>query len=106
MGRLVNWGITVCSYEEVLSAKEYNLKGFKLFPNPVDESFQLSFDLKSERVEVLLYDALGRTVLQKSFQSNGLKFKERIQTTSLKSGIYFLKVINGGFSAVERVLVQ
>ena len=106
IGRLVNWSINICNSQKVLATKEHNLKGFKVFPNPTDESFQLSFDLKSEGVEVLLYDALGRTVLHKSYQSNSLKFKERIETTSLKSGLYFLKVINGGFSTVERVLVM
>lgn len=106
IGRLVDWGLRVCSYEEVLKAKEFNLKGFKLFPNPADESFQLSFDLKSEKVEVLLYDALGRTVLQKSYQSNSLKFKERIETSRIKAGLYFLKVVNGGSTVTERVLIQ
>ena len=98
--------MTICSYEEVLATKEFNLKGFKVFPNPADESFQLSFDLKSERVEILLYDALGRTVMQKSYQSNSLKFKERIKTAQLKAGLYFLKVINGEGSVMERVLVM
>ncbi|MEL4454873.1 reprolysin-like metallopeptidase [Lutimonas vermicola] len=106
IGHLVNWGMRVCSYEEVLSAKEFNLKGFNLYPNPADESFQLSFDLISDRVDVLLYDALGRIVLQKSYQSNSLKFKERIQTAQLKAGLYFLKVVNGDGFVMERVLVR
>ena len=55
---------------------------------------------------MLLYDALGRTVLQKSFQSNGLKFKERIETPQLRAGLYFLKVVNGGNTVMEQLLIQ
>lgn len=106
MGHLLSWGMNICSYEEVLAAKEHVLKGFVLYPNPADAYFELSFVLKSEKVDIAIYDALGRKVVQKSFQSSTLKFKERITTDHLRSGIYFLKINNGGFFAMEKVLIQ
>lgn len=106
IGRLVSWGMTVCAYDEVLASKAHLLKGFRVYPNPAENSFQISFDLKSDAVEIQLVDALGRTVIQRNYQSNSLKFEERINTEYLNGGIYFLKVINGGFSAMEKVVIK
>ena len=106
IGRLVSWGMTVCAYDEVLASKAHLLKGFRVYPNPAENSFQISFDLKSDAVEIQLVDALGRTVIQRNYRSNSLKFKERISTEYLNGGIYFLKVINGGFSAMEKVVIK
>ena len=105
-GRLISWGINFCGTQDVLASKEYNLEGFKLFPNPAKGSFQLSFEPKTEKVVVHLYDALGRKVFQKTYRSKGFEFNQRIQTEQLKAGLYFLKVINGEDIAVERILLE
>ncbi|MGI9531626.1 reprolysin-like metallopeptidase [Lutimonas sp.] len=106
VGSLLSWGITICSYDEVLAAKDFKLKGFNLYPNPTDDSFELSFDLKAAQVELILYDALGRSVLQKSFESNALRFRERIHTSHLKAGLYFLKIVHGKDVVMKRVLIK
>ncbi len=106
IGRLVSWSMGICSYDEVLSAKEESLEDFKVYPNPSEGSFTVSFILKAEDVALQLFDILGRRVMQKSYQSNSLEFKQRIETGGLTKGIYFLKVRNGKFFSTKKVILK
>jgi subtilisin-like proprotein convertase family protein len=106
IGRLVSWSMSICSYDEVLSAKEQNLKGFNVYPNPTDGSFEVSFTLKPGDVTLQLFDILGRRVMQKFYQSNSLEFKQSIETIGFNKGIYFLKVSNGGHFSTKKVIIK
>jgi subtilisin-like proprotein convertase family protein len=105
-GQLNEWSLNICSFDQVLSAKESSLKDFKIYPNPADESFTVSFSLKDPNVRIELFDILGRKIVSSTFESISLKFTERIETSGLNKGVYFLKVYNGGFRSTQKVILK
>ncbi|MBH2004391.1 MAG: T9SS type A sorting domain-containing protein [Sphingobacteriia bacterium] len=65
----------------------------KLYPVPVNTLLQ--FDLYSNdtgRVEIQLYDLLGRTLGLREFQYNTLPVNQKIDFSKYASGPYFLRV--------------
>jgi subtilisin-like proprotein convertase family protein len=105
VGQLIDWSLNICGFDQVLSAKETELKDFRVYPNPSEGIFTLSFVLKDPNVRIELYDMLGRSVLFKSIESNSLQFSQQIETRGLDKGIYVLKVLNGGFQSTRRVIL-
>ena len=49
-----------------------------------------------------LYDITGKVVLRREISANG---SEKIAIDGLSSGVYFVRVVGGGRSAVRKVLV-
>lgn len=68
---------------------------FNLFPNPVNDIFTLSLSgLKSGNTLVEVVDLQGGVILQKTF--NGESISDfSINLTTLQSGMYFCRCING-----------
>ncbi len=104
-GTLESWSISICG-SKVLAVEDESLDSFKVYPNPSQGSFEVSFTLKSDEVQLELFDVLGRSVLQKSYQSNEIEFRQRIETTGLNKGIYFLKVRNGRLFSMKKVILK
>ena len=83
--------------------------GFVLFPNPVTASAQVSFRLpRTGQAELVLTDALGRTVEQTSAGSLAAGAHTiNWEPANRRAGVYFLRLLVDGQSAgVQRVLVQ
>jgi uncharacterized repeat protein (TIGR01451 family) len=59
-------------------------KGFSLYPNPVGNILKFNTNNKIDKVDI--YDEVGRIILTTSVQNNA------IDVSSLRDGIYFLKV--------------
>lgn len=70
---------------------------FKLYPNPVQNHFELSSDLTIEKVEV--YSMLGQLV--KSFP-----MQNQYEVSDLKKGSYLVKVTSGETSESKIILID
>ena len=71
----------------------------KVFPNPANQTVYVSN--LPHRAEVLLLDASGKVLLQRK----SLQTQYSIDVSKYASGIYFLKVIDGGNTVVIRKMV-
>ena len=76
-----------------------------LYPNPFNEKLTIEYSLSSsEQVSVIIYDALGRTVLEKTYSSQipGLH-RKNIDFRNLSTGTYFVKIFLGDYSSVKKI---
>ena len=88
-----------------LSISEEALIGLKVWPNPSQEYFYVSFKLK-EDFTISLFDAQGRSVYQKHHNYDNNLNKARVSTTNLTKGTYILTVSRQGTSYHQKVIVK
>lgn len=61
---------------------------FKIFPNPVDDFFQIEFPGQIEQSRLLIFDILGQLVLDRTIPAD----ESQIRVESLASGLYLLRL--------------
>lgn len=101
--------LKVCSIAPVsntLSTNDVDWPSLKIFPNPNNGNFNINFTPQSgEKVDVILYDLLGRQVYSKEFESTNF-FEEAIDMNNSGSGIYLLKIKDGNRSITRKIIVE
>jgi subtilisin family serine protease len=70
-----------------LIVQENDIENFSVFPNPVKNTFSISFPNYIETAQLLIYNNLGQKVLEKNIYSNGI-----VSLEGFSSGIYFYKI--------------
>lgn len=81
---------------------------FKLYPNPNSGSFQLQYQSASGggRVQLELFDMLGRSLWQKDVQAQELAVSKEIRIDGLKPGRYVLRMLDGKKSGRKILVVK
>ncbi|MGN6532526.1 MAG: PA14 domain-containing protein, partial [Ginsengibacter sp.] len=74
------------------------------YPNPFTNSIVVSISGGSGSYDLVLVDALGRTIWKRSGTKNAGTYQQSINTSSLERGIYFLKVIQNNNSSVIKLV--
>lgn len=83
-----------------LSVRNNTINGLKVYPNPVNDGIlYISTDLNEEK-NVQVYDVLGKQVL------NITSSTEAINLSSLNTGLYIVKITEGGKSATVKLAVK
>jgi len=106
-GTLNSWSITVCGQVFTpLSAAQYTLKDFVLYPNPNTGSFTVQFTPGSQdAIGITVHDMRGREVFKNNYTSAGL-FSNNINLQNAQSGIYMVTVQNGTHKEVRKIVIQ
>ncbi|MBX2826993.1 MAG: T9SS type A sorting domain-containing protein [Flavobacteriaceae bacterium] len=87
--------------DDVLSTEsEAFAASIVLHPNPASEIVNISLQEASAH-ELTIYDSLGRIVMTKQNSTDGT-----LNVSSLSSGTYYVRIDQGGNSAVKRLLVK
>tara|TARA_B100001175_G_scaffold17_1_gene37 strand:- start:967 stop:1467 length:501 start_codon:yes stop_codon:yes gene_type:complete len=85
------------------STNEIDDFNFKLYPNPVIDMVNLTFDSSFENsFKVEIYDTLGRLSFTQNKLSTGNKLSFNI--SELERGIYILKLYNNDKISVQRII--
>lgn len=85
------------------STNEINNFEFEIYPNPVIDIVNLSFENNFENMfKVEIYDALGRLSFTQNKFSTGNKLSLNI--SELERGIYILKLYNNNKISVKRII--
>lgn len=82
--------------------------GLRLYPVPAANTVTVSFDAFTKgNAEIIIINQLGQKVLYKRVQvSDGINFNT-IDITSLKGGVYTVKVHNGtGFQVMKMIIIK
>lgn len=88
------------SHNQVLSIEENQLENFSVYPNPVNgNNFYIS---TRENASVQIYDVLGKQVINTRVSQNA----NVVNVSSLKSGIYLVKISNGTRSVTKKLIKQ
>ncbi|WP_160749515.1 reprolysin-like metallopeptidase [Flavobacterium sp. Sd200] len=106
-GTLNNWSLTICGQVFTpLSATQFNLKDFALYPNPNNGSFNVQFTPQSQDATVIkVHDMRGREVFSSNYTATGM-FNNSINLQNAQSGIYMVTVQNGSRKEVRKVVVN
>jgi hypothetical protein len=76
-------------------------------PNPSNGSFQLQFLFNSaDNTAVVIYDMIGQRVYEQQLGNYSGYFSGQIDAVNLASGIYVLKVIHGGSTYENKILIK
>ncbi len=81
---------------------ENEKNSMRMFPNPCRDFLSIEMDRSYEDVHVILYDCLGRIVMDESFFDGSLI---NINTGSFDRGIYFLRLVADGREKFERKVI-
>jgi len=106
-GTLNSWSITVCGQVFTpLSAAQFSLKDFTLYPNPNMGTFTVEFKSQTQNnIGVIVHDITGREVFNNSFANTGM-FSHNISLQNVQSGIYMVTVQDGNRKEVRKVVVK
>jgi hypothetical protein len=64
---------------------------FALYPNPADEQLNISYSVeKDEKVELELYDVLGKQIMIQSLNSGDL---HQVNSSQLQHGVYIYRLL-------------
>lgn len=80
---------TIGCYPSVLSNEDFALNELKIYPNPVNDILNFSFD--KEITAVSIYNLIGQEFLSKSVNNN----QTSIDISNLSAGTYLVKVSSG-----------
>jgi hypothetical protein len=84
-----------------------NSIGLTVGPNPSNGYFLLEFSVSTtDNTAIQLYDLLGQRVYDQELGSFTGFFSQNIDATTLASGIYVLKVVHGGNTYQDKIMVK
>ncbi|MEZ4955849.1 MAG: T9SS type A sorting domain-containing protein [Saprospiraceae bacterium] len=87
-----------------ISSQTYEVQEAQLFPNPAKDLVNLRLVKSFEQGRLEIFDAQGRSVRQQILSANTLQYQ--IETATLLSGLYMVKIETDGELAVHRLVVQ
>ncbi|TVZ56379.1 putative secreted protein (Por secretion system target) [Lutibacter sp. Hel_I_33_5] len=90
-------------FDSSLATDKYKFSGLKLYPNPVRNNFNLTWN-NTEKVAVSIFDASGKLI---SFNKDiSLNNSFKVDTRNYSKGIYFVKVNNAKGMTVKKIIVE
>lgn len=79
----------------------------KMFPNPHDGKFNLSFNLKNKGdAKVSIFNIEGKEVYSEKLSNFSGEYNKDIDISNNKKGIYFVKIEQGSHSQVKKVVLE
>lgn len=104
-GRVISWGLVICSETSTLGHEDLELTDFTVYPNPNNGSFNVKFNGNaSNPVKVLVHDMRGRVIFEKDY-ANSATFNENI-TVNAQTGMYILTVSDGERKMTKKIAVN
>lgn len=108
---LSGWGetedYTIEVQNPVASIEDFAFSGFNLYPNPSNGEINLAFEvINTDEVTTQLYDLRGRKVSQKTFKNVSTQFSEKLTYDNVSTGIYLLRISNGGKVSTRKIIIK
>ena len=99
-GQLNEWSLNICSFDQVLSAKESSLKDFKIYPNPVTDGRVYIVTADNQPKTIRIFDVLGTPVLETTL------IGKELNLNGLNSGMYLIQVFEKDKVATRKLIVK
>jgi hypothetical protein len=93
---LLTTSFNICVQNPTLSIEDNILNQIKIYPNPVDDVFEIETNLNIDKVT--LFNVNGQIVL--------IEKQKRISIPSLSNGIYFVKIEDENGGVMVKKLVK
>jgi subtilisin-like proprotein convertase family protein len=105
-GTINSWFIEVCAQTLTLSAEDFGLDQFVLYPNPGNGNFNIRFNsASSNEIGIVVHDIRGREIFSRNYQNTGT-FEQNVQLTSVQSGVYLVTVKDGNRKEVKKLIIE
>ena len=100
--------VTGCMLKSIaINYNPTNSIGLTVAPNPSNGSFLLEFAFQtSDNTAVQLYDMIGQRIYDQELGAFTGIYSQQIDVTNLAAGIYVLKIIHGGNTYKEKILIK
>ncbi len=79
--------------------------GVLLFPNPTDGDFTVRVDPRATRVNIILFDATGRTIIAQQVKASGGSVNYPASSL-VNPGLYVVRIDDGTTTMSERLIVR
>ncbi|MCU0431415.1 MAG: carbohydrate-binding protein [Cytophagaceae bacterium] len=79
---------------------------FQIFPNPTSGNLFVNAYTGGQPVTLSLINGMGNVVLEKDFATSGERLETTLDCSALGSGIYYLKMIQGSDTKVQKVIIK
>ncbi len=86
-------------FEGVLNASNFEKNNFSLYPNPASNGFVTIASENRENKEISIFDISGKQILNTSLEG------ELLNISKLKSGVYIVKIVQGGIITNKKLIV-
>ncbi len=86
--------------ELTLSTKYNQIEGFAVYPNPTSLGYVTISSKNNSEMNVSVFDMLGKQVLNTPIENN------RLNVTSLTSGVYIMKVAQEDAISTQKLIIQ
>lgn len=84
---------------------QFDDSGIQVYPNPADDFIQLNFDQEG-RAQLVLTDALGAVVLNKSLNKINGTQDLRLEVSDLTNGLYNLEIRDDNGTRITKVMIE
>ena len=92
------------SYSKVVCVNFGDNQSFSIIPNPANDFATISFSKTIDKATLAVYDITGKQVIIKSLSGSSSSY--RLNTLSLKSGLYVIKVNTATGNYNEKLLIN
>ena len=76
---------------------------FNFYPNPVQDVLTVELELLEwVNIQLTVFDAIGRSMVDVGYENQTGQFKQFIQTADLSAGVYFLKINIGELESMVK----
>mgnify|MGYP000571592941 CR=1 FL=1 len=86
----------------VLGVKNVNIEGFALYPNPVNDGKFVITSNNTDKKQVAIFNILGKNVFNTTISGTN----SEVNVTSMSSGVYILKVVEGTKTATSKLIIK
>lgn len=83
-----------------LFTNDNNIASFTIYPNPVSEEFISIVGNFNTKLNIKIFDIIGKQVLSKQISNN------KLNISTLKSGVYILEVSQNNTTSTKKIVVQ
>ena len=91
--------------EDILGIENnYSISTFSMYPNPASNVVSISLDNSSENISIIIYDQLGRRVLNKDFEN--VNNKVQISLNELNKGVYYVQVVSETTKFTKKLIIK
>ena len=98
---------TLVVEDPTASVVDFNFNNFSLYPNPSNGKFNVNFEVvNTDKVSIQLYDMRGRVIEDKKYLNTANVFSEEVIFNKISSGLYILKIKNGGKQTTRKVVIE
>lgn len=103
-----NFSLILTGSNVVLGVEDNNLsRSLRVFPNPSNGEFTISFDSKSSNdVKIDVYDLSGRAVYNNIFINTASQFRQSVNLGNMQSGIYVMRISEGDNMTSHKIVIE